>query len=171
MQAPLAYTIAESPVGPILLAGDGAALHYVSFSTGHKSFGPRPGWQADPAPFAEAIRQLAAYFDGTRRIFDIPLAINGSPFEREIWDILRTIPFGQTRSYGSIARQMGDITLSRAVGTANGNNPLPIVIPCHRVIGADGSLTGFGGGIETKRFLLRLEDSRPAPEDGQLPLL
>ena len=129
----LRYTHVESPVGDLLVAGTEEALHFLSFPTGHKAFRPRPEWRRDDAPFQEVRRQLDAYFAG---------------------DLRR---FGQTRSYGQIARSVGRPKASRAVGAANGSNPLPIILPCHRVIGAGGSLTGFGGGLAVKAFLLRHE--------------
>jgi len=102
-------------------------------------------------------RQLEEYFAGERTIFDIPLAPEGAPFEREVWRALEEIPYGETVSYGEIARRVGQPTAARAVGTANGRNPIAVIVPCHRVIGADGSLTGYGGGLERKRLLLELE--------------
>ena len=119
----------------------------------------RPG--ADPAGaeliLARARQQLAEYFARARMRFDLPLAAEGTEFEHRVWDFLRTIPFGATTSYGEIARKLGDARNARAVGTANGKNPIPIIVPCHRVIGANGDLTGFGGGIERKRWLLEHE--------------
>jgi methylated-DNA-[protein]-cysteine S-methyltransferase len=154
---PFFYTFMDSPIGRLLLAGDEAALHFLSFPNGHKSFGPKAGWIRSDAPFAGVTSQLTAYFEGHLRKFDVPLAVRGTDFQKRVWRTLPTIPFGETRSYGWLARQLGAPNSSRAVGAANGANPLPIILPCHRVVGADGSLTGFGGGIETKRFLLDLE--------------
>jgi methylated-DNA-[protein]-cysteine S-methyltransferase len=115
-----------------------------------------------PAPerFVETRRQLQAYFAGELTCFDLPLSPHGTPFQMRVWEALRDIEYGRTESYGQLARRIGDAKATRAVGAANGRNPLPIVIPCHRVIGNDGSLTGFGGGIERKRFLLELEGGR-----------
>jgi methylated-DNA-[protein]-cysteine S-methyltransferase len=104
-----------------------------------------------------AIAQLAEYFAGNRTAFDLPLDASGSDFERQVWTLLRAIPYGATTSYGELARRLGDVKLSRAVGAANGKNPIPIIVPCHRVIGANGDLTGFGGGIDRKRWLLEHE--------------
>lgn len=151
------YTYVESPVGRLLLAGDDRALSMISFSSGSRARGPRPEWRRLDAPFRGSARQLAEYFRGQRRTFDLPLAPQASPFQARVLDALQTIPYGETRSYKDIALILGDPQAVRAVGSANGSNPLPIVIPCHRVIGSDGSLTGFGGGLDTKRFLLDLE--------------
>ena len=147
----------SSPIGPLLLAGDGAALSVIRFSSGKGPSGADPAWVRDDTAFPEAVRELGEYFDGTRRTFDLDLAPSGTAFQREVLDALLTIPYGETRSYADIARQVRRPRAVRAVGAANGRNPLPIVIPCHRVIGSDGSLTGFGGGLDTKRFLLELE--------------
>lgn len=154
---PLACCSYDSPVGPLLLAGDADSLHFLSFPGGPKAFGRQPSWTEDAAPFREAKAQLAAYFAGELRAFDLPLTLHGTAFQQRVWRALAEIPFGETQSYGELARRLGLPRASRAVGAANGANPLPIVLPCHRVIGANGSLTGFGGGLETKRFLLRLE--------------
>lgn len=146
-----------SPIGPLLLAGDGGALSMIHFSSANGARGADPSWTRDDAAFPEAVRELREYFDGTRRTFDLDLAPSGTAFQRAVLDALLTIPYGETRSYADIARQVGRPRAVRAVGAANGRNPLPIVIPCHRVIGSNGSLTGFGGGLDTKRFLLDLE--------------
>lgn len=157
----LAYTHIGSPIGQLLLAGDGAALHYLSFPGGHKAFGPRPDWRPDPAPFAEVRRQLEAYFAGALRDFDLKLHLTGTPFQIRVWNRLAEIPYGKTVTYGRIATDLGDPGASRAVGAANGNNPIPIILPCHRVIGANGALTGFGGGLPTKEWLLKHEGVLP----------
>ena len=124
---------------------------------------------------ADAARQLADYFAGTRRAFDLPLAPRGTGFQQVVWRALLAIPYGETCSYGELARAIGRPAASRAVGAANGRNPIAIVIPCHRVIGADGSMTGYGGGLPTKKWLLAHEgvptDARRATSDAQLPLL
>ena len=165
----LVWTRHESPVGPLLLAGDGTALRWLSFAGGHKAFGPRDGWRRDDAAFDAARAQLDAYFAGKLRQFDLPLAPEGTAFQRDVWAYLATIPFGETRSYGDLARALGRPGSARAVGAANGANPLPIFLPCHRVIGADGTLTGFGGGMERKAFLLTLEGHDQG--GGQMRLL
>jgi methylated-DNA-[protein]-cysteine S-methyltransferase len=119
-------------------------------------------WRPDDRAFPEVKRQLLAYFSGELTSFELSLSPQGTEFQRQVWQALRTIPYGQTRSYGDVAKQIGRPLASRAVGAANGRNPLPIVIPCHRVIGSTGTLTGFGGGLEAKATLLRLEQ-RHAP--------
>lgn len=147
----------DSPVGRLLLAGDGERLIQVCFQCGPRPQRPADGWMDDGAPFRAAIRQLGEYFAGERRRFELPLAPRGTDFQRRVWRALTEIPYGGTISYGELARRIGNPSASRAVGLANGANPLPIVVPCHRVIGADGSLTGFGGGLPIKRRLLALE--------------
>jgi methylated-DNA-[protein]-cysteine S-methyltransferase len=151
------YCDVATPVGRLLLAGDDEGLRRISFQNGTHAAEPAEGWQRAEAPFREAIAQLEAYFAGQLRRFDLALAPEGTPFQREVWSLLETIPYGETVSYGEMARQLGRSNAQRAVGAANGRNPIPIVIPCHRVIGADGSLTGFGGGLAIKRTLLMLE--------------
>ena len=153
----LFYTHLDSPVGPLLVAGDGDVLHFLSFASGSKAFGPRAGWTERAAPFAEVKAQLDAYFAGRLTAFDLPLALHGTPFQNQEWLALRDIPYGERRTYCWMAAKLGRPAASRAVGAANGANPLPIILPCHRLVGANGSLTGFGGGIERKRFLLELE--------------
>lgn len=154
MNATVFHTRIDSPIGALLLTSDGEALTGV-FMEEHRH-GPRPddGWRRDGAPFAAAREQLAAYFAGERTGFELPLAPSGTAFQRRVWEELRRIPFGETISYAELARRVGDPRAVRAVGGANGRNPLSVVVPCHRVIGADGSLTGYGGGIERKRWLL-----------------
>jgi methylated-DNA-[protein]-cysteine S-methyltransferase len=159
------HVVADSPVGPLtIVARDDAicALYMDAqrHAPGPEAFGP-PG---DPAaePFATAIAQLAGYFAGRRTSFDLPLAPAGTEFQRQVWAGLLAIPYGQTISYRELAERIGRPAASRAVGLANGKNPIAIVVPCHRVIGANGSLTGYGGGLDRKRFLLALERD-PAP--------
>ncbi len=147
----------ESPVGELLLAGDSKALRLVSFESSKHSVPPQAGWKQDKAPFAEVIRQLQAYFRGELKEFDLPLVLEGTEFQRRVWNALRTIPYGETISYAQLAARISNPKAVRAVGLANGSNPIPIIIPCHRVIGSDGSLTGFGGGLPIKRKLLALE--------------
>ena len=154
------YAWAGSPVGRLLLAGTDA-LSLIAFSRGSNSIAPQADWKPSDAPFlCQAADQLKEYFAGERRQFDLALRPTGTPFQLAVLNALATIPYGETRSYGEIAAQIGSPKAVRAVGAANGRNPLPIVLPCHRVIGADGSLTGFGGGLETKRYLLDLEGAR-----------
>ena len=155
------YTIWDGPVGALLLAGDGDGLRRIMFPEEHEGKPVPKGWRRDDDAFADAVAQLSAYFAGTLTAFDLPLRPAGTAFQQTVWRALREIPFGATTSYGALAARIGRPKASRAVGAANGANPLPIVVPCHRVIGADGSLPGFGGGIEVKRFLLEHErDSR-----------
>ena len=162
------YTFMESPVGRLLLAGDGQRLSRIGFPRGKGVVTPRPQWRRDDDAFSLVEDQLQEYFAGTRREFDLPLDLRGTSFQLTVWRELARIPYGETTSYGEIARRIGQPAASQAVGAANGANPIPIVIPCHRVIGADGGMTGFGGGIETKKWLLALE--RPDLVDRQLRL-
>ena len=151
------YTFADSPIGRLLLAADDAGLRRIGFPEGRHPQEPAPEWREARPPFSEALRQLDAYFAGRLRRFELPLAPAGTDFQLTVWRALCDIPYGQTLSYGALARLLGKPGASRAVGLANGRNPLPIVVPCHRVVGSDGSLTGFGGGLPTKQKLLRLE--------------
>lgn len=151
------YHIMQSPIGDLLLAGDEDALHFVHFQNGPSPTQPARDWQRSDTPFREAMRQLRAYFNGKLQQFDLPLAPEGTEFQMRVWRALRSIPYGETWSYGELARRIRKPTASRAVGAANGRNPIPVIIPCHRVIGANGALTGFGGGLPIKRKLLALE--------------
>lgn len=151
------YRFIDSPIGGLLIGGDGERLQVIQFPGPAQT--PAPDWQRDDHAFAQAERQLSEYFAGQRRQFDLPLAPNATPFQSRVLAALQNIPYGETRSYSDIARTIGKPNAVRAVGAANAKNPLPIVIPCHRVIGKDGSLTGFGGGLPTKRYLLNLEQS------------
>jgi methylated-DNA-[protein]-cysteine S-methyltransferase len=143
----------DSPIGQLLLAGDEHGLHRVSMSP----FTVDKEWTRDDELFGGAREQLEQYFRGERREFDLPLKLDGNSFELSVWDALRDIPYGETLSYGEVARGIGHPDAPRAVGAANGRNPVAIIVPCHRVIGANGSLTGYGGGLDRKRFLLDLE--------------
>jgi methylated-DNA-[protein]-cysteine S-methyltransferase len=161
-----------SPVGPLTLVADGDALAGLYMEEHRHQPGPAAfGSPGDPAaaPFAAAAGQLAAYFAGELTDFDVPLEPGGTPFQRKVWMALRAIPYGQTVTYGQLAARLGAPGSSRAVGLANGRNPISIVVPCHRVIGADGSLTGYGGGLPRKRFLLDLERAA-AGRPGELAL-
>ena len=151
------YRFIDSPIGRLLIGGDGKRLQVIQFPGPART--PGPDWQRDDHAFAQAERQLSEYFAGQRRQFDLPLAPNATPFQSRVLAALQNIPYGETRSYSDIARTIGKPKAVRAVGAANAKNPLPVVIPCHRVIGKDGSLTGFGGGLPTKRYLLNLEQS------------
>ncbi|MBS0378163.1 MAG: methylated-DNA--[protein]-cysteine S-methyltransferase [Proteobacteria bacterium] len=155
--SPVFWHRTDSPVGPLLLAGTAKALLHIKFLAAPSATAAEAGWVEDARPFAAALTQLKEYFAGSRRAFDLPLAPEGTPFQLRVWQALRTITYGSTVSYGELARRLGMAGGARAVGLANGANPLPIIVPCHRVIGADGSLTGFGGGLPIKRALLELE--------------
>ncbi len=147
------YRYVDTPIGALLIAGDGTAIVETYFA-GAK---PKADWIRDDDALREAADQLHAYFSGERNTFDLPLAPRGTEFQQVVWHALLAIPYGQTTTYSTIAQRIGKPAAVRAVGAANGANPIPIIIPCHRVIGASGSLTGFGGGIDVKRQLLALE--------------
>ena len=159
----LRYDHMASPIGGLLLLGDDDALHGLFMQAGPAPKPVAPGWEHDPAALVAARTQLAEYFAGERTAFDLALVLDGTPFERRVWRALQEIPYGQTATYGEIARRLGRPSACRAVGRANGRNPITIVVPCHRVIGADGTLTGYGGGMQRKRRLLELEAARRAP--------
>jgi methylated-DNA-[protein]-cysteine S-methyltransferase len=156
----LLYTTLESPIGELLLLGDGRALRglYMQGAPRPKPIDPR--WRRSASAFTDVSAQLAAYFAGERVSFDVPLALACNGFERRVWQALAEIPYGETISYGELARHIGQPTAARAVGLANGRNPVAVIVPCHRVIGADGTLTGYGGGLERKRLLLDLESGQ-----------
>jgi methylated-DNA-[protein]-cysteine S-methyltransferase len=163
------YRTIDSPIGPLALAGPGRVLTNLRMidQTHEPS---RADWVPDDHAFPEAVDQLDAYFAGERTDFDLELSLMGSAFQQRVWQALLTIPYGETRSYGQIADQIGASGAARAVGLANGRNPIAIIVPCHRVIGANGSLTGYGGGIDRKRSLLELEKIRKAGQAGNLTL-
>ena len=156
------YTYLDSPLGPILLRGDGQFVTGLFFR--HHKYGPElhADWQRCDATFAELREQLTQYFAGERQTFDVPLRLAGTPFQQRVWQELTRIPYGGTISYGQLAQRIGRPTATRAVGAANGRNPISILVPCHRVIGSTGHLTGYGGGIENKQWLLALERGREA---------
>ena len=151
------YTLLDSPIGELLLLGDGRALHRLHMPSGREPLAIDPRWDRAEQALGDACDQLVEYFDGTRREFDLPLALAGNRFELRVWQALREIPYGETRSYGALAASIGQPGGARAVGLANARNPVPLIVPCHRVIGANGTLTGYGGGLERKRQLLDLE--------------
>lgn len=159
------HTVVGSPVGELFAVAEDGALTGLYFTHGHRrrpatdSFGPRA-----EEGFEELREQLRAYFAGERREFTLPLAPRGEPFQRRVWELLAGIPYGETRSYGELARALGDRSMAQAVGSAVGLNPLSVVVACHRVVGADGSLTGYAGGLDRKRFLLDLEEPCQAKE-------
>jgi methylated-DNA-[protein]-cysteine S-methyltransferase len=155
-----AHIIADSPVGPLTLVSENGAL--VALYMDRQRHAPPPetlGEAADGASplLGEAASQLKEYFAGQRTEFELPLTLIGTPFQRRVWAALRDIPYGETISYGQLADRIGKPSAARAVGLANGRNPIAIIVPCHRVVGADGSLTGYGGGIERKEHLLGFE--------------
>jgi len=154
------YSTLTTPIGDLLLtADDGGALTGVHLPNRHPD---TVGWERDDAGLGDARRQLSEYFAGERTAFDLPLRPAGAPFQLRVWEALQRIPYGETASYGEIARELGAPGAARAVGAANGRNPIAIVVPCHRVIGTSGSLTGYGGGLACKRALLDLEVGRAA---------
>lgn len=156
------YGWMESPVGELLIAADDAVLRMIRFREGRYPGQVEDGWRKGGAVVEETRRQLGEYFRGRRRRFDLPLAPAGTPFQLRAWSALQEIPYGATCSYGEQARAMGTPRAVRAVGAANGRNPIPIVVPCHRVIGGNGTLTGYAGGVGIKRFLLELEQQQGA---------
>ena len=152
--SPVAYDVVDSPVGRLLLVAHDGALAGLYLADHERAPLPHDDWVADPAPFAEVRRQLAAYFAGELTVFDLPLHLEGTPFQVAVWTALTEIPYGETMGYGELAARVGRPTASRAVGAANGRNPISIIVPCHRVIGANGTLTGYGWGTDVKSWLL-----------------
>ena len=151
------YCYLDTPIGELLLAGEDDALSMIGFPKGSMRRDPDPDWIYNEKPLAKARKQLDEYFDGARKDFDLPLKLSGTEFQVSVLNALQNIPYGETVSYGEIAKRIGRPKAVRAVGAANGRNPIPIVVPCHLVIGSGGDLTGFGGGLDTKEALLRLE--------------
>ncbi len=153
--------IDDSPVGPLLLAGNRDGLHVLSFGVGSRPRAIDPDWIADTTGVLKGVRQeLDAYFAGRLKTFSTPVAFTGTPFQNQVWQQLCRIPYGETISYLELANRIDNPKAVRAVGMANGANPIAIIVPCHRVIGSNGSLTGFGGGLPTKRALLELEQGQ-----------
>lgn len=157
------WTVVDSPIDELMLLGDEAGLSQLQMLP-HPA--PPDGAEHDPAALAPVAAQLAAYFAGERTDFELPLSPHGTVFQQKVWTALRGIPYGRTTSYGELATEIGQPTASRAVGLANGRNPLAVIVPCHRVIGANGSLTGFGGGLDRKRWLLEHERAVLAERTG-----
>ena len=151
------YCYLDTPIGELLLAGEEDALTLIGFPEGSMRRDPEADWIYNEKPFNEASKQLTEYFAGDRKAFDLPLRLNGTEFQMSVLHALQKIPYGETTSYADIAQRIGRPKAVRAVGAANGRNPIPIIVPCHRVIGSQGDLTGFGGGLDTKEALLRLE--------------
>ena len=155
------YVLAPTPVGEVLLTADGSArLTGILWPQHARTPRPGTGWTRDEGPFASLRQQLAEYFAGERRTFDLELAPLGTPFQQRVWAALRAIPYGETVTYAALAQRIGRPGAARAVGLANGRNPLSIVVPCHRVVGTGGSLTGYAGGLDVKRRLLAHEGAR-----------
>ena len=159
--------IVTSPLGLVCISGTEAGVSAISCT---RLPTDQPPAQALPAPVRQAADQLAEYFAGQRTTFDFPMTPAGTPFQQRVWEALLTVPFGQTESYGQLSKRLGDIQAIRAVAAANGKNPLWIVVPCHRIIGADGSLTGYAGGLWRKQWLLAHEGALPDQQQGQLRL-
>lgn len=156
----------DSPLGPLVLAADDDGLRHIEFRD-NRHPADRSSWHGgDSLVLQTAEIQLREYFAGERHNFDLALAPRGTPFQRSVWQALADIPYGQAISYATLARRLGNPDATRAVGAANGRNPLPIVLPCHRVIGADGALVGFGGGLSIKQQLLRMEGALPGEQGG-----
>ena len=151
------YQYMKSPVGKLLVAGNDKGTCLISFPKGANPAMPESDWVKKRNPLQEVLRQLEAYFAGKLKAFSLDICLNATPFQKKVLTALRQVPYGETISYGELAKNIGNSKASRAVGQANARNPLPIVIPCHRVIGSSGKLTGFGGGIEVKQTLLDLE--------------
>jgi len=151
------YCYFYTPIGELLLACEADSLSMIGFPQGAMRRDPEADWIYNEAPFEIVRRQLAEYFAGERKDFDLPLSLSGTEFQVAVLEALQQIPYGETTSYGAVAKQIGRPKAVRAVGAANGRNPIPIIVPCHRVIGTSGDLTGFGGGLDTKAALLRLE--------------
>jgi methylated-DNA-[protein]-cysteine S-methyltransferase len=151
------YQYMKSPVGKLLVAGNNKGVHLISFPKGKKRYLPEDHWVENPKPLKKVLHQLEAYFAGTLKTFSLEICLKVTPFQKKVLTALRQVPYGETISYGELAKNIGNPNASRAVGQANARNPIPIVIPCHRVIGNNGQLTGFGGGISVKQTLLDLE--------------
>ena len=164
---PVTHTIIDSPVGELTLVAEDGRLAGVYFP--HHWYRPDPATfgDRDDTGFGPAKRQLAEYFAGDRERFDLPLGPHGDAFQHQVWELISRIPYGQTRTYGDLAKELGEGTLAKDVGAAVGRNPLSVIVPCHRVVGKDGSLTGYAGGLARKRFLLCLEEPAAA-ESGKL---
>lgn len=154
------YSYVESPIGRMLVTRDERGITGLDLPNSRQPRRVRAEWERDDTAFDDVRTQLAEYFAGERREFDLPLHMIGAAFQRRVWEALCAIPYGETTSYGKIAAAIGEPGSARAVGAANGQNPVPIIVPCHRVIGADGSLTGYGGGLPTKRWLLEHEGAQ-----------
>ena len=156
-KAGIVYTVMNSPLGRILVARNTEGLTCINFQDGTEPVSPQAGWREQASALADATAQLGAYFRGELRQFEIPLAPQGTAFQLQVWQAMKAIPYGQTLTYAELARKVGRPQAARAVGGASSRNPLPVVVPCHRVVGSDGSLTGYAGGLHLKQALLDLE--------------
>lgn len=157
MSASIYFDCLDSPLGELLIVGDGEHVTRLYLPNHKRAAQPNDSWRQAAEPFAQARQELAEYFAGQRQVFEVPIHAGGTPFQQRVWEQLAQIPFGMTISYAELARRLGQPNASRAVGNANGRNPISIIVPCHRVIGADGRLTGYAGGIDNKRWLLDWE--------------
>lgn len=162
------HTVVDSPLGALTLVADGDALTGVYFEDHLRGPSPDRIGPRDTTGFGQARQQLQEYFAGERQRFELRLTPRGEPFQQRVWELLKHIPYGGTRSYGQLARELGDPALAQAVGAANGRNPLSVIVPCHRVVGADGSLTGYAGGLARKRRLLELEGAMSVTRTARL---
>ena len=160
MESQVFYWISQSPVGRLLLVGGSKGLQALQFQDGAHPLDIQSTWKKNREPFLAVLEQLREYFDGSRTRFQVELNLHGTSFQRQVWQALQRIPYGRTVSYGEIARKVGSPKSPRAVGAANGQNPVSIIVPCHRVIGANGKLVGYGGGLRIKQALLELEQWR-----------
>ncbi|WP_316251332.1 MULTISPECIES: methylated-DNA--[protein]-cysteine S-methyltransferase [unclassified Streptomyces] len=168
MSEPVVHTVIDSPVGPLTAVAEETGALTGLYFPGHLRMPPPAALGPRVAGGFEAVReQLGAYFAGRLTRFELPLAPRGNDFQRRVWRLLEEIPYGERRTYGQLARELGEVSLSQAVGSANARNPISVIVPCHRVVGADGALTGYAGGLERKRFLLELEEP-PEERAGRL---
>jgi len=161
----LTYDVVPTPIDRVIVASDGSAIVGVWMANADPEDATWSQHRGTDDLLTEARKELAAYFEGRLRQFRLPLAPNGTEFQRRVWNVLTTIPYGTTVSYADVARRVSNTAAVRAVGAANGRNPIPIIVPCHRVIGSDGSLTGFGGGLDRKRWLLQHENALPGSQE------
>jgi methylated-DNA-[protein]-cysteine S-methyltransferase len=162
------YAIIPTPIGDLVAWGEDHSLRALEFADSRTESPLETGWKRDDSAFGQLAEQLRAYFAGELTCFDLTLETGGTPFQRRVWDALQKIPYGTTTTYGALAAEIGQPRAVRAVGAANGRNPISIVVPCHRLVGADGSLTGYGGGLERKRWLLEHERATATAGNSEL---
>jgi len=165
------YDLVSTPLGPVMVAGDPTGVKLITFMKGDGERRPESSWKRDPGALRRASNEIRAYFAGELEEFEMKLSLEGTPFQKRVWKAVARVPYGKTASYGQIARRLGKPDACRAVGAANGSNPIPIVIPCHRIIGSTGKLTGYGGGLWIKEALLKLENGgrQPPRQRGLFP--